>query len=147
MKFVQIKPFVVELITFILVIAIVFFALLSGEMLVIHFHLHLLIVVALLIVFVSLLSLFSRIVTTVVCGETFDVLEVGQEIATDLLVSAIFSDIIPTNAVPKYIRDIKDEAVEAGIKETRRLQQFLNLKQLSTIITNSFYDDALSYLS
>lgn len=64
MKFAQIKPFVIEMITFVFAVSMIFIALLSGKILEIHFHVHLLIVVALLVVLISLISLFSRIVTT-----------------------------------------------------------------------------------
>lgn len=64
MTFRMIKPFVVELITFVLVLGVVFGALLVGEWIEITFHIHLLTVVAVAFVFVALLSLFSRIVNT-----------------------------------------------------------------------------------
>lgn len=41
--------------------------------------------------------------------------------------------------VPKYIRDIKDEARAVGVKGTKKLKKYLNLAQVSTITTNTFY--------
>lgn len=42
------------------------------------------------------------------------------------------------------IRDIKGEAVEAGIKGTKNLNKYLNVKQVHTITTNTFYNDIAS---
>lgn len=64
MKFRMIKPFVMELIIFIVVIGGVFYGLLAENFIEIKIRAHLLTVTAFLIVIVSLLTLFSRIVNT-----------------------------------------------------------------------------------
>lgn len=64
MTFKMIKPFIVELITFAFVLCAIFGALLVGECIEITFHMNLLTVFATIVVFASLLSLFSRIVST-----------------------------------------------------------------------------------
>lgn len=64
MKFRTIKPFVIELLTFIFVIGCVTIGLFAGNFIEITFHMHLLTLTALALLFVSLVSLFSRIVNT-----------------------------------------------------------------------------------
>ena len=64
MKFRTIKPFVIELLTFIFVVGCVIIGLLTGNLIEITFHMHLLTLTALALLLVSLVSLFSRIVNT-----------------------------------------------------------------------------------
>ena len=64
MTFKMIKPFVVELITFIIVVSVVCITFIISDSIEIIIHKDFWIVVAVVLVFVSLLSLFSRIITT-----------------------------------------------------------------------------------
>ena len=68
----------------------------------------------------------------------FDIHAVGCDILEEALSSAVTSSFVPNMDVPKYIRDIKQEAREMGIKGTRKLQQYLDFKQITTILTNAF---------
>ena len=77
-------------------------------------------------------------VDALVTGSQFDVKEIGVEIVTDIVTDAIIPDILPDVEVPKYIRDIKQDAVDAGLKGTRRLQAYLNFRQVTSIIINGF---------
>lgn len=67
----------------------------------------------------------------------------GVNITYDILDVAT-PKFLPVDDVPKYIRDIKGEAVEAGIKGTKNLNKYLNVKQVHTITTNTFYNDIAS---
>ena len=80
-------------------------------------------------------------VNSLVYGDTFDCKALGQDIVTDYVTSAFLGDLLPTNGVPKYIRDIKEEAHNFGVKGTRKLQKYLNLTQVSTIVINGFNSD------
>ena len=59
--------------------------------------------------------------------------------AVNSLVSSVTIDkFIPSLEVPKYIRDIKDEARTLfGVKGTNRLNRYLDGKQLFTVFYNS----------
>ena len=77
-------------------------------------------------------------VNALVSGKSENFAEVGKDIAKDLLSSAFMPDLLPSKDVPKFIRDIKSEAREAGIKGTKKLQKYLDFIQVTTIITNTF---------
>ena len=62
MKFKTIKPFVIELITFVFVISVIIIGLLVGDFIEISFHMHLITIIAIALIIIPLLSLFSRIV-------------------------------------------------------------------------------------
>lgn len=79
MTFKMIKPFVLEFITFIFVVSTICIALITGNFIEIIFHVHLLTVVVVILVFASLLSLFSRIVSTGVKALTDFVLQNTKE--------------------------------------------------------------------
>lgn len=64
MSFKTIKPFAVELITFIFVVSVICGALIAGNFVEIILHIHILTVTVVLFVLFALLSLFSRIVNT-----------------------------------------------------------------------------------
>lgn len=64
MSFKMIRPFVVEMITFILVVGTILVALIAGNFIEIIIHMHLLTVGAICFVLVWLIALFSRIVNT-----------------------------------------------------------------------------------
>lgn len=64
MKFRIIKPFVVEMFTFVFVISSLFICLLMCNLIEVIIHVHLLTVTAISFVFISFISLFSKIVTT-----------------------------------------------------------------------------------
>ena len=53
--------------------------------------------------------------------------------------SEIISLRAPTQRMPQYIRDIKAEAVEKGIKGTRKLTRYLIRKQYVTAAKNAFW--------
>ena len=80
-------------------------------------------------------------VNALVAGKPFELKKVGKEIVSDFIVNTVVGDIIPKKSVPRYIRDIKEEAVEAGIKGTKKLTKFLNFKQATNIVINSFNAD------
>lgn len=80
-------------------------------------------------------------VNSLVYGDTFDCRALGQDIITDYAESAFLGDLLPTKDVPKFIRDIKEEAHSLGVKGTRQLTKYLNLAQVSTIVVNAFNSD------
>ena len=76
-------------------------------------------------------------VNYIVEGEEINVRKLGEDIVTDFVESAIAPDFLPTNDVPKYIRDIKREAREQGVKGTKNLLKYLDRKQVTTIVDNA----------
>ena len=76
-------------------------------------------------------------VNAIVEGEEINVRKLGEDIVSDLVESAFCPDFFPTNDVPKYIRDIKREARENGVKGTKKLLKYLDRKQVTTIIDNA----------
>ena len=79
-------------------------------------------------------------------GAKWDMEQFGQ----DLIWSALTTVATPDWAnvkVPYYIRDIKQEAREMAIKGTKRLTTYLNFKQTTSILTNSFANDTISRTS
>lgn len=81
-------------------------------------------------------------VNSLVYGDEFDCMALGEDIITDYAASAFLPELLPTSNVPQYIRDIKDEARAWGVKGTRKLQAYLDLTQVSTIVINGFNNDA-----
>jgi len=75
-------------------------------------------------------------VNSLLSGTQINFGEAGKEIVTNLATDALIPDFAEVE-IPKYIRDIKDEAVEKGIKGTRKLQKYLDYKQVSGILFNS----------
>ena len=80
-------------------------------------------------------------VNALVYGEEFDCVKVGRNIVSDYAASTILPDLLPMSDMPYFIRDIKDEARSAGVKGTRRLQAYLNMTQISTLVVNGFNGD------
>lgn len=68
---------------------------------------------------------------------SFDIVEVGTEILCDVVTLPFETDFIPSLEIPRFIRDIKKEAREAGKKGTKKLQRYLNVKQTATILINT----------
>ena len=85
-------------------------------------------------------------VNAIVYGDEFDIVTIGKEIVSDYLTDTILPEFLPTGDVPRFIRDIKDEARELGVKGTKNLQQYLNISQISTIVVNGFNADNNSRL-
>ena len=77
----------------------------------------------------------------------FNIKAVGEEILSEAITSLATSKVSPDLEIPKYIRDIKEEARDAGIKGTRKLQRYLNLKQTANIITNTFNSSTVNILA
>ena len=86
-------------------------------------------------------NVIEHSVNSLVYGTEFNCSALMTDIVTDYVETAFVPDLLPKGDVPRYIRDIKDEARELGVKGTRKLQSFLNISQVSTIIINGFYDD------
>ena len=79
-------------------------------------------------------------------GEEFVLLDIVEETIEDWVTSSIMSDFFPTRKVPEFIRDIKREAREQGIKGTNALLQYLGGAQVRTVIDNTLtsqYSDAI----
>jgi len=55
-------------------------------------------------------------VNYIVEGEEIEIAELGQAIVLDFAGSMIIPEFFPTKDVPKYIRDIKQEARKQGVK-------------------------------
>ena len=70
---------------------------------------------------------------------------VGDDAVKNLAIDMLTPNFVEV-AIPKYIRDIKKEAVEQGIKGTRKLQRYLSFKQVTGILINSFNSDSISRL-
>ena len=85
-------------------------------------------------------------VNAIVYGDEFDIVTIGKEIVSDYVTDTILPEFLPTGDVPRFIRDIKDEARELGVKGTKNLQQYLNISQISTIVVNGFNADTNSRL-
>ena len=83
-------------------------------------------------------------VNAMISNESMDLNALGADIATNAILDVATPKFLPVDDVPKYIRDIKGEAVEAGIKGTKNLNKYLNVKQVHTITTNTFYNDIAS---
>ena len=77
-------------------------------------------------------------INSLINGTKFKPNEVVRDIVTDAAVSLLFPEIASTSNVPRFIRDIKDEARAVGVKGTRALQKYLDLAQVGTIIVNEF---------
>ena len=81
-------------------------------------------------------------VNSIIENRKFNTLRVASNVvseAVNSLVSSVTIDkFIPSLEVPKYIRDIKDEARTLfGVKGTNRLNRYLDGKQLFTVFYNS----------
>lgn len=69
--------------------------------------------------------------------------------ANDIISGAIFSATIGkrvSSNVPKYIRDIKDEAIQVGIKGTRKLRKYLSHVQVRSVFENTVTTQAIGCL-
>ena len=86
-------------------------------------------------------NVISHGVNALVSGDAIEMSELGYDIASDLVSSIFIPDVVPSMELPKYIRDIKKEAREAGIKGTRKLQAYLDFKQVGIILINTFNSD------
>ena len=70
----------------------------------------------------------------------------GDTLANNIAGAVVSKALKVETEIPQYIRHIKDEAREAGIKGTRKLNQYLQTKQLFSIVKNGFYSDTISEL-
>lgn len=84
-------------------------------------------------------------VNSLISGSKIDLNAAGKDIITNAFTDMVTPDFVEVK-IPKYIRDIKEEAVAQGIKGTRRLQKYLNFRQVSGILINTFNSDTSSRL-
>ena len=85
----------------------------------------------------ALLSNMIEEVVNVAFGDEFVVLDIVDGTIEDWATSSIMSKYFQTNEVPLFIRDIKREAREQGIKGTNALLRYLDGAQLRTVINNT----------
>ena len=81
-------------------------------------------------------------VNSIIENRKFNTLRVASNVVSkavnSLVLSVTIDKFIPSLEVPKYIRDIKDEAHTLfGVKGTNRLNRYLDGKQLFTVFYNS----------
>ena len=84
-------------------------------------------------------------VNALITGTNISFYEVRNDVYTNLFTGLFIPDSV-NKKIPKHIRDIKDEAVEQGIKGTRKLQEYLDFRQVSGIVINAFNNDTASRL-
>ena len=89
-------------------------------------------------------NLIEHGVNALVSGESMNLEDIKNDILSDALTSVFLPDIIPSKKVPRFIRDIKDDARALGIKGTRKLERYLGFSQITTIVTNAFNADTSS---
>ena len=84
-------------------------------------------------------------VNSLLSGKEMDIQEVCDDATKNLAVDILTPRFVEVS-IPKYIRDIKKEAVQQGIKGTRKLQKYLDFKQVTGVLVNSFNSDTISRL-
>ena len=72
--------------------------------------------------------------------------EFGGDVLSNAESAYISSKFKMADDVPQYIRHIKDEARDMGIKGTKKLTKYLNFKQVSVIVINGFTNDTIGEL-
>ena len=90
-------------------------------------------------------ALIEISVNSLLAGDEINIREIGNEAVKNLAIDMLTPDFVEVS-IPKYIRDIKKEAIQQGIKGTRKLQKYLDFKQVSGILINSFNSDSVSRL-
>lgn len=131
MAFKMIKPFIVELITFIFVVSVICIALITGNFIEIIFHMHLVTVVAIVLVLTSLLSLFSRIVNT------------GVKALTDFMFQNTKEDVYVFLKEQPYKASVFTEKFSYCHERSVGMYYLIHLKKgekIYTLISSSYID-------
>ena len=131
MTFKMIKPFVIEFITFIFVVSAICIGLITGNFIEIIFHVHLLTVVSVALVFTSLLSLFSRIVST------------GVKALTDFIFQSTKEDVYVFLKEQPYQASVFAQEFGSSRKRSVGMYYLIHLKkgkEIYTLISSSYVD-------
>ena len=86
-------------------------------------------------------------VNCLVKHETWDWGNFGGMVLENAGSALLSSKFNACDEIPRYIRDIKSEARNVGIKGTKKLTKYLAKKQIGTVVKNSFSGSAVSYIS
>jgi len=79
-------------------------------------------------------------------GTTWSWSKLGEDVIGNIGGAFISKKFKLAEDVPQYLRHIKSEAREIGIKGTRKLTKYLNAKQVLVIVKNSFNSATLGEL-
>ena len=75
---------------------------------------------------------------------TWDSMTYVTDIGKSALSAFVSNKLSIGDDIPRYIRDIKNDARALGIKGTKKLTRYLNQTQASTLVRNAFYDATMS---